>query len=86
MLTRGGVRFVCREGYRFHGGDVLFYFLVLGLQGFGEVFGYEAAGWVGVDDAEGVYLAAVGNDVVLQRGIALVGLAEGGAALHFIYI
>ena len=57
-----------------HGGDVLFYLPVLFLQGGGEFLFDEAAVGIGIDDAEGVYLAAMRDDVVLQGGIAAVGV------------
>ena len=39
---------------------------------------------IGVDDVEGVDLSAMGDDVVLQGGVAAVGLAEGAARLHLV--
>ena len=48
-----------------HGGEVLLYLPVLLLEGGGEFLFDEAAVGVGIYDAEGVYLAAMRDDVVL---------------------
>ena len=83
VLPRGGGGLAVAEDV-LHGGDVLFYLVVLFLQGGGEFLLDEAAVGVGIDDAEGVYLAAMRDDVVLQGGVAAVGLAEGGAGLDLV--
>ena len=94
VLACWGGGFAVAEDF-LHDGDVAAYGVRFGGKLFGKVnYGKTVVGvccflsairWgIGVHNAEGVDWSAVGDDVVLQGGVAAVGLAEGAARLHLV--
>lgn len=90
VLARGGVGLGGGADDGLHLGDVGGDTVTLGGEFLGEVD--DGEGPINpilpinpiIDDAEAVDAATMRDDVVLQGGVAAVGLAEGGAGLHLV--
>lgn len=84
MLACGGGGLAVADDV-FHGGDIGSYLVVASGQFLGEVCDDEIID-AAIYNIKCMHFAAVGDDIVLQGSVALVGLAEDIATLHLVDI